>query len=125
MEDPRLWFEESIVSYERKIRENPLFTDYTDEQVRNRAIGSTYHNWYLRLRRRGVTEYFWQQLVDDSSELVPALGVDQEKLFDVLEKIDKDPSLSNPAFSELDEVARELFFALVERKGYTPRELSG
>ena len=127
MENPRLWFDKTNADYEAKIRQDPQYAHYTNEQVRIRALGETYNNWILRFRRRGMVDADilppFLSGIQDTDEYIRILGVDQGRLFDVLHRIDQFRSMSNPALLELDELTRELFFALCEQKGYAPQEL--
>lgn len=125
MENPREWYQRTVEYFESKIRANPLFADYSPENVHIRALGETYNNWILNLRRwdgslGGGSD---DKMGAETNELIMSLGIDKEELFNVLDKIDAYRSISNPYFADLDRLTRDLLFAMVERKGYMPIEL--
>ena len=126
MENPQEWYQRTTEYFENKIRANPTYYSYySAEQIHIRALGETYNNWILKLRRRDGS-LRWvsdKKMGADTDELITILKIDKEELFDVLDKIDAYPSMDNPSFVDLDRLTKVLLFAMVERKGYTPLEL--
>lgn len=125
MEAPRIWYERTVNYFKERIRKDPLFANYSGEQVHTRALGATYNNWVLRFKRRdGIArDGINDKQIKDTEELINSLGIDQNALFDVLDKLYAHTSMSNPAMKELDRLTRDLLFAMVERKGYAPHQL--
>ena len=125
MTNPQEWFEQTIRYFEERTIQHHLFHDYTDEQVRIRALGETYNNWIVRFKRRDGTFYsgVGEKVIQDVEGLVNILEVNREELYQTLDKIDALRSMSNPAFEDFDRLTRKILFAMVEQKGYEPQEL--